>query len=61
VGHQHVDFVYFARAATRAIRPAEGEQPAADWAWFSPADLADEHVDSDVEEIGREAIDVVEE
>jgi len=59
VGHQHVDMVYFARADTRAIRPADGEQPADDWAWFSPADLAAEHVDPDVEEIGREVVEVV--
>jgi len=59
VGHQHVDFVYFARADTREIRPADGEQPADDWAWLSPADLAAEHVDPDVEEIGREAVEVV--
>jgi ADP-ribose pyrophosphatase YjhB (NUDIX family) len=61
VGHQHVDFVYFARASTRAIRSADGEQPAEDWAWFPPADLADERVDPDVEEIGREAVGVVRE
>jgi ADP-ribose pyrophosphatase YjhB (NUDIX family) len=61
VGHQHVDFVYFARASTRAIRPADGEQPAKDWTWFPPADLADERVDPDVEEIGREAVEVVRE
>jgi ADP-ribose pyrophosphatase YjhB (NUDIX family) len=61
VGHQHVDFVYFARADTREISPADGEQPADDWAWFAPADLADERVDSDVEAIGCEAIDAVDE
>ena len=59
VGHQHVDFVYFARAGTREIRPADGEQPAADWAWFSPPELDDERIDSDVCDIGRDAVETV--
>jgi len=69
VGHQHVDMVYYARAESRAIDPADGEQPAADWKWFTPTDLAeadgagesglDPAPDPDVREIGRLAIETV--
>jgi ADP-ribose pyrophosphatase YjhB (NUDIX family) len=59
VGHQHVDMVYYARADSREIRPADGEQPAEDWVWFSRADLGADHVDADVRDIGRAAIETV--
>jgi 8-oxo-dGTP pyrophosphatase MutT (NUDIX family) len=59
VGHQHVDMVYYARADTAEISPADGEQPADDWAWFSPADLEADRIDSDVRDIGRAAVDTV--
>ncbi|MFB6232776.1 MAG: NUDIX hydrolase [Haloarculaceae archaeon] len=61
VGHQHVDFVYYGRVDGREISPATGEQPAADWEWFTPADLrnrADE-LEPDVVEIGQRAIESV--
>ncbi|MEF8883701.1 MAG: NUDIX domain-containing protein [Haloarculaceae archaeon] len=59
VGHQHVDMVYYARADTREIEPGDGEQPAADWEWFSPGDLGADRVDSDVSAIGRDAVETV--
>lgn len=60
VGHQHVDMMYYARAADRALDPAEGEVPAERWEWFGPEDLAaDDRVEPDVAEIGRRAIETV--
>ncbi|PSQ61513.1 MAG: NUDIX hydrolase [Halobacteriales archaeon SW_9_67_25] len=60
VGHQHVDFIYYGRADSRKIAPEPGEQPAADWAWFTPADLR-QHGDlpADVVELGQRAIAAV--
>ncbi|SNZ02842.1 ADP-ribose pyrophosphatase YjhB, NUDIX family [Natronoarchaeum philippinense] len=61
VGHQHVDFVYYGEATHRDITPSPGEQDAADWEWFEPADLrarADELAD-DVVEVGLDAIEAV--
>jgi 8-oxo-dGTP pyrophosphatase MutT (NUDIX family) len=59
VGHQHVDFVYYARADSRDIRPSDGEQPPAAWSWFAPDELTDERFDPDVAEFGRRAIETV--
>ncbi len=61
VGHQHIDFVFYAAADGRAIDPAAGEQPAADWEWLTPADLdvREGDLDPDVVEIGRRAIRTV--
>ncbi len=61
VGHQHVDFVYYGRVDGRDITPAAGEQPAADWEWFT-ADALDRRagdLPADVVEIGERAIDAV--
>lgn len=62
VGHQHVDFVYYARADHREVAPGPGEQPAADWAWFDREELlaGTERFEPDVIENGRRAIDAVE-
>lgn len=60
VGHQHVDMVFYARAADRDLDPAEGEVPADRWEWFDRATLrADDRVAADVAEIGRRAIETV--
>jgi 8-oxo-dGTP pyrophosphatase MutT (NUDIX family) len=57
VGHQHVDMVYYARAAARDLDPGEGEVPVERWEWFTPAELdADDRVADDVAEIGRRAV-----
>lgn len=59
VGHQHVDFVYYARAVDREITPAPGERPAGAWAWFTADGLTDDRFDADVAAIGRAAIEAV--
>ena len=61
VGHQHIDFVYFAQADHRRIDPNPDEQPASDWSWFDAAALADPPSDmpADVCATGRSAIETV--
>jgi 8-oxo-dGTP pyrophosphatase MutT (NUDIX family) len=60
VGHQHVDFVYYAEAPHREIDPEPGEQPAGHWEWLTRADLAERpEIDPDVTEIGQRAIRTV--
>lgn len=58
VGHQHIDFVYYATAETRTVDPAPDEQPAADWRWFTTQALETppENLPTDVEQTAREAI-----
>jgi 8-oxo-dGTP pyrophosphatase MutT (NUDIX family) len=60
VGHQHVDHIYYARVDSRAIDPGPGEEPVSAWDWYTPDDLCGADVDPDVEELGIEAIRVVE-
>ena len=62
VGHQHIDFVYYGAVEHRDITPADGEQPADDWEWFTPERLRSEadRLESDVVEIGQRAIEAVE-
>lgn len=59
VGHQHIDFVYFATAPERTLDPQPGEQPPADWAWLDSAALADPpaKLPDDVRETAKTAID----
>ncbi len=61
VGHQHIDFVFYGRAESRAIDPGPGEQPAADWEWLSSAGLRDraDELEEDVVAVGQRAIDAV--
>jgi len=59
VGHQHVDFVYYARAGTRDIDPADGERSAGVWQWVEADDLRPDRFDPDVAEIGRRAVETV--
>ncbi len=61
VGHQHIDFVYYAHTTGRTIDPAPGEQPAADWQWFDQETLvtAPEALSADVIDTGRDAIRTV--
>ncbi|PSP30882.1 NUDIX hydrolase [Halobacteriales archaeon QH_10_67_22] len=59
VGHQHVDFVYYARASNRDVDPASGERAADAWGWFGVDELEDDRFDSDVATIGRQAIETV--
>jgi len=62
VGHQHIDFIFYARAGSREITPAPGEQPAEDWAWFTPDELEAHSgtLESDVVETGKLAVEAVE-
>ncbi|MFB6218567.1 MAG: NUDIX hydrolase [Halobacteriaceae archaeon] len=57
VGHQHVDFVYFGRAADRELDPAEGERDPRHWAWFTADDLRAGDLGAEVVDLGVSAID----
>ncbi|ESP89660.1 NUDIX hydrolase [Candidatus Halobonum tyrrellensis] len=60
VAHQHVDMVYFAAVDSRAVDPAgDDEEPAAAWAWYTPAELREADVDPDTVQIGIEAVETV--
>jgi ADP-ribose pyrophosphatase YjhB (NUDIX family) len=59
VGHQHIDHVYFATVDSRRLDPADGEEPATAWDWYTPEALRTAGVDSDVRELGIEAIETV--
>lgn len=61
VGHQHVDFVYYAAAEHRDLSPAPGEVPPDAWEWFTVEDLRSrsDELESDVVEVGIDAIQTV--
>jgi len=62
VSHQHVDFVFFGRAGTRAIRPSgDDEAHSAEWEWFTADELRAnaERFEPDVVELGCRAIRTV--
>lgn len=60
VGHQHIDFVYFAEAADRGVSPADGEASAEEWEWFTADELREfDELTTEVVQIGQEAIDRV--
>ena len=58
VGHQHIDHVYFATVDSRRLNPADDEEPATAWDWYAPEALRSQDVDSDVRELGIEAIEL---
>lgn len=59
VGHQHVDFIYFATADARSIDPDPGEATPERWDWFTAESLADADVlEPDVVALGRRAIEL---
>ncbi|MFB6078944.1 MAG: NUDIX hydrolase [Halarchaeum sp.] len=61
VGHQHVDFVYFASVDSRDIDPdGDDERAGEHWEWFTPAELEEAGVGDEVERIGIEAVEAVE-
>ncbi|MCL7417580.1 MAG: NUDIX domain-containing protein [Halalkalicoccus sp.] len=60
VGHQHVDFVYYGRADSRDLDPAEGEQSSEAWEWVASEELDAGRFDSDVTALSREAIALLE-
>jgi 8-oxo-dGTP pyrophosphatase MutT (NUDIX family) len=59
VAHQHMDFVYFGRAGSRAIDPAGHDETAADaWAWFTAEELdAHDELAADIRDLGKQAIE----
>ncbi|QSG02125.1 NUDIX domain-containing protein [Natranaeroarchaeum sulfidigenes] len=63
VAHQHIDFVYYARATDRSIDPAAGEAPPDAWQWFTKAELRNrrDELEADVVAAGIDAIETVEE
>jgi 8-oxo-dGTP pyrophosphatase MutT (NUDIX family) len=64
VGHQHVDFVYYGRAGSRAIAPVgDDEADPARWEWFTPSELRDraDQFAEDVVEAGCRAVETVSE
>lgn len=56
VAHQHIDHIYFATVPGRDIDPDDGEEDADAWNWYTPPDLRNAGIDSDVIELGIEAI-----
>jgi len=61
VAHQHIDFVYYGRVASRDLDPEPGEAPADAWEWFTSERLqanADRFA-ADVVEAGQRAIETV--
>ena len=61
VGHQHIDFVYFARVGDRTIAPAGEDEPGSEaWAWYTPAELRASDAGADTVAIGCEAIGAAE-
>lgn len=60
VGHQHIDFVYYGRADSRELDPADGEQGQEAWEWVGAEELAEGRFEPDVTDLGREAISLLE-
>lgn len=59
VAHQHVDFVYYGKAPSRAIDPTPDEAPADRWEWVSAPELeaASERFAPDVVAVATRAIE----
>jgi len=59
VGHQHVDFVYFAAAPHRDLDPAPDEPGVDEWEWFTATELESgpDNLPDDVVTAARAAID----
>jgi 8-oxo-dGTP pyrophosphatase MutT (NUDIX family) len=62
VSHQHVDFVFYGEAESRAIDPDGHDEAHPEvWEWFTPADLREraDELAADVVEAGLRAIETV--
>lgn len=59
VAHQHVDLVYYGRAGSRELDPADGERTAEAWEWITAEELGEDRFDPDVRRLGREAIELL--
>ena len=60
IGHQHIDFIYFAQVFSREINPAEGEVSAMAWEWYTQEELRESDLDPDTVQLGIEAIEMIE-
>jgi hypothetical protein len=60
VGHQHIDFIYYAHVSSRTITPVEGEVDASEWRWYTQNELKSSNFDSDTVQMGIEAIEKIE-
>lgn len=56
VGHQHIDFIYYAMVPSREFDPDDGEAAAEAWSWFTPHQLRGSEIDEDVVTLGIDAI-----
>lgn len=63
VYHKHIDFIYYAKAPTRDITPAEGEVDKDAWHWFTKEELqsTDKKIPSNIVKLSIEAINKAEE
>ncbi len=58
VGHQHVDFIYYARAGHRQLAPEDGEVDTDGWEWFTRRATEDDpRLEPDVRAQAKAAID----
>lgn len=57
VGHQHIDFIYFATATSRTISPAPDETGVSQWEWVDATTLEEARFDPDVTQLGKMAIE----
>ena len=55
--HQHIDFIYFARAFSDEIQPDEGESTQVKW--FAAEDLSDPNLTEDVRKLAHEALEAI--
>jgi 8-oxo-dGTP pyrophosphatase MutT (NUDIX family) len=53
--HQHIDMIYFARAASREVAPGVGES--LELRWFTAAELEGPEIENDIRVLGQEAIE----
>ena len=56
VGHQHIDFIYYATVPSHTITPDAGETQAESWQWYTSDDLCESDLPSDIVQFGTEAI-----
>ncbi|MEA3285870.1 MAG: NUDIX domain-containing protein [Candidatus Marinimicrobia bacterium] len=55
--HQHIDMIYFARAASFEVAPDAGES--LELRWFSDKDLDGSEIENDIKILGKEAIGII--
>ncbi|RBI59507.1 NUDIX hydrolase [halophilic archaeon] len=60
VGHQHIDFVYYASVDSRDVDPAPSEAAPETWDWYTSDELRASDFDPDTVQMGIEAIETIE-